>query len=226
MEYKLFTISDEQQKILRSMEKFTGDDVRSFMQGFSTGKIKKAKAGKLSITNTSYSALSELGLAKHEGHYVFFALEKQKPSFFSKASYRVFLWSPNFEAVFALPVGSVSFETPMQNATETMFLMQKGQEHALCKQSYGGQEHVCFFKKMELYREFAVEEAKMTCTKDFAVHYFRWTKPDPWVREHFRITENEEPMFYLRHDAREIPGWSVQLSYPSRPPLFGWEIDE
>jgi len=226
MDYKLFTIPDEQQIMLSSAETISGDNIRGLMQNFSSGKIKEVKAGKLRILNPFFPFFQDSELRKHEEHFVFFALEKQKQSFFSRPTYRVFVWPLGFNAIFALPPESVVFERPDQDATEKIFLKQAGEEHPVCKMNYGKKEHVCIFEKMQLFREFAVEEAKMTCTKDYVVHHFRWTEPDPWVREHFTLTDDKKPMFYLRNAPEYIPGWSVRLSYPSRPPLWGWEIDE
>jgi len=226
MEYRLFTISDEQQAVLRSTETISGDAVRNLMQNFSSGKINEAKTGKLSIVNPFFPFLRDSNLKEHEQHYVFFALEKQKRSFFSRPTYRVFVWPLGSNAIFALPPECVVFKKPDQTAKEDIFLMQAGQEHPFCKQSVGGKEHVCFFEKMQSFREFAVEETKMTCTKDYTVHHFRWTKPDPWVREHFTVTDSQKPMFYLRNTPKEMPSITVRVSYPSRPPLWGMQIDE
>ena len=226
MLYELKTIPIEKQEMLRSMEAVTGKEVREIMQNFSAGKIKDTKAGKLRIVNAYFPKLKDSGLERYEEHYVFFALEKQKQSFFSKPTYRIFVCPLEWNVIFALPLGSVVLEKPDQNSKETVFLTEKGEEHPVHKENYGGRERVCFFEKMQLFREFAVEEAKMTCIRDFVDHHFRWVKPDPWVRERFTITEDKDPMFYLRNEPTEIPGWSVRLSYPRRPPLWGWEIDE
>ena len=226
MLYELITIPIEKQEIFQSMETVSTGDVKEMMQIFSCGKIKKTKAGKLRIVNAFFPRLKDSGLKKYEEHYVFFALEKQKQSFFSRATYRIFVYPLGENVIFALPLGSVVFEEPDENSKEKIFLTEKGEEHPVSKSSYDGQEHVCIFEKMQLFREFAVSKTKMICIQDLVVHYFRWTKADPWVGEHFTVTDYKDPMYYLRNEPKEIPGWSVRLIYPSKPRHYGWIIEE
>ena len=213
-----------------AMEEITAEDVKSIMKDFSSGVVKSPKVGKLSITNCFVPKIKEKApeLLAQEGSYVFYAIDKLSTGFFSKASRRILIWIPVSDMIFAVPVEAVSFEKPEQGAKQEFFIKREGEEEALCKTNCYDREHICFFEKMELYREFAIEEKVIEATKDILYQHFRWTNPDAWVREHFKIRDDYDPMYFLRNTMaqRKIPGWSVRISYPTRPALWGYHIEE
>ena len=219
-------IEDKDVLIFHSLGKITSEDVKEVMQTFSSGKICTPKIGILSVEERFFPDLKDTPLVVHEGEYVFYAVEKLRFGLFEKTHKRIFIWPPMTGDLYALPVDAVSFERPKDDVKQTWLISESGEEKPLCKHTYDNKEHICFFEKKQLLREFFITGKEMFCTADILKHYFRWSRPDPWVKEHFTITDVEEPMFYLRHDLKEIPGWSVRLCYPSRPPLYGWEIDE
>lgn len=226
-----YPINPEDCKIFSAKEKFTAEEVKIMMESFSSGKVKKTRVGKLSIVNCFIPKIKESlpELLVHEGSYVFYAVDKFSTGFFSKASVRMLIWAPISKNVFAVPVDAVSFEKPDNGTKQEVFITEEGEEHPITKKSDGdGKEHVCYFKKIELRREFVVEEKLITATKDILHHHFRWTNPDYWVKEHFKIVDSYDPMYFLRHEimSKEIPGWSVQISYPREPNFSGFHVDE
>ena len=225
MSYKLFKILDCQKEKMSAMDTITCNDIKSIFKSFSVGKFTKVKLGKISIVNEFYPILKQSGLEQYEGHYAFYAFEKSA-NIFLKAKWLVFILPLGADTIFVVPRTYVSFETPNDGDTATILLSQQGKEHIVCTQTYANKEHSCFFEKMCILREFSLEATKIICTKDVVVHYFRWTEPDPWVKKHFTIKEEKKPMFFLRNEPKEIPGWSVQISYPPRPALWGYEVEE
>ena len=226
MNPKLFNLSEEQQNMLSGKKTITADDVRTVFQSYSSGKIKRTKVGRLSV-NEFISSEIDFSLAKHEGRFVFFALEKVKESLFSKAKYRVFIWPLGFNVIIAVPHESVSFEKPAKGyANEIMFLKTHGNKHELYTHHCYDRDHTLIYENTHLYRAFNIENKKATCVKDYAVHRYRWTNPDVWVQEQFSIIRYYKPLFFLRHDPEKIPRNSVQLSYPTKPALCGHEIHE
>ena len=226
MNPKLFNLSEEQQNMLSGKKTITTDDVRTVFQSYSSGKIKRTKVGRLSV-NEFISSEIDFSLAKHEGRFVFFALEKVKESLFSKAKYRVFIWPLGFNVIIAVPHESVSFEKPAKGyANEIMFLKTHGNKHELYTHHCYDRDHTLIYENTHLYRAFNIENKKATCVKDYAVHRYRWTNPDVWVQEQFSIIRYYKPLFFLRHDPEKIPRNSVQLSYPTKPALCGHEIHE
>ena len=221
---QLFSMTDEQRVVLSSMSVITKDDIKKLFESFAVGKIKKVRVGKLHITDVFFPKFKETPLAGYEEQYAFFAIEKHKTSFFSRADYRIFIWPLGSNSVFAVPMESVSFEKPLADTKAPVLLEERINEHSLFKTKEYGREHECIFEKMCLKREFALEKAKAVCTKDFVIHHFRWTNPDGWVREHFTLQDDEAPMFLLRNEPK-IPG-GLRLSYPRRPDLWGHHIDE
>lgn len=224
--YNLFLLFDEQREMLRSMDTIRADDIKKIVREVTCSKIKKVKTGKLRIINKFFPLLRDSELPNHEGHYVFYSFEKKNIFSFSKANRRVFIWPLGADKIWAVPFESVIFEYPENEAKENVLLQEQGEEQLVCKREYDGKEHECFFKKMQIFREFAVGKNDIVCTRDLAVHYYRWANPDPWVKENFTIKNYEKPMFYLRNQPRMIPGYSVQLSYPRRPVHYGFHVEE
>lgn len=221
---KEFKISTDVQEVLHAAETLAVADVQKIFQSFAEGKVKKVQIGKMMIVNSFFSRLKGSKIVESEGHYVFFGWEKQKTSFLRTKTTHVLVWPLGTE-VYVLPVESVYFEKPVKTAEEKMLIRKDEGEKFLFKTAsfYNSKEHECFFKKMELYRKFAVEKDQMRCIKDGVVGYFRWTDPDPWVRENFTVEVKKDPMFFVRNE----PGSMTHLiSYPGRPALWGYEIDE
>lgn len=226
MNPKLFNLSEEQQNMLSGKKTITADDVRTVFQSYSSGKIKRTKVGRLSV-NEFISPEIDFSIAKHEGRFVFFALEKTKESLFSKAQYRVFIWPLGFNVVIAVPYGSVSFEKPIKGySNEVIFLRTHGNKHEVCMHHCYDRDHSLIHENTHLYREFAIENKKATCIKDYAIYRYRWTNPDLWVQEQFSLKRCYEPWFFSKNDPEKIPYNSVQLSYPTKPALCEHEIHE
>ncbi len=224
--YNLFLLFDEQREMLRSTDTITANDVKEIIHNVTCSKIGKVKIGKLCIINKFFPLLKDSELPNHEGHYVFYSFEKKNIFSFSKTNCRIFIWPLGADKIWSVPFESVIFEAPENEAKEKVLLQEQGEEHLVRKSEYAGEVHECFFKKMQIFREFAVEKNNVFCTRDFVVYHYRWTNPDPWVRENFTITDYEKPMFYLRNQPRIIPGYSVRLTYPRRPVHYGFHIEE
>lgn len=224
MDYQLFKLTDEQREMLSAMDVITKDDVQELFESFSPGKIKKVRVGKLRIDNVFYPRLKDSGLPEHEGKYAFYAIEKHSLSFFW-VSYRIFIWPLGSHTVYAVEVGSVIFETPDKDTRVSVLLKEQPLNKLLFKTEEYGREHECIIEKMCLHREFALEKKKITCTKDHLSYHYRWTNPDGWVREHFEIAREYEPMHFLRNEPVVLRG-GVELTYPRRPDLWGHHIDE
>lgn len=216
----VFEISAAKYDMLRATEVLATADIHKIMQGFSKEKVQRVKIGKMGIISTFFAQLKDFGLAGYEEHYVFFAPVRK--SFFHRAM-QILVWPLGAKKVFALPVGSVIFEKPVKGDKEAMLLKLEENERKLFRCFGWGRKHDCFFKKTELWREFSVEKDKMVCSKDFSVSYFRWTDPDPWVKKDFHFVSDEKPMFFIRNEPRDL---AYRISYPSRPALWGYEIDE
>ncbi len=231
---ELFEISADKHSMLCATEMLATADIRDLLQSFCSEKIQKIKIGKMHIVNAYFPQLKDSKLAGYDGHYVFYAPAKK--SFFAKAT-QMFIWPLGAKNVFALPIASVTFAKPDKDAEEKIPLPEPEQVlfHNYSKEEvidtakpllialYGSKEHLCFFEKMELFRKFAVSKKKMICFRDYSVCHLRWTDPDAWVKEHFTVTDYKEPMYFLKHLPKVT---SIQISYPSRPPLWGYDIDE
>ena len=228
MDYQLLSIIGERET-WTSMETITKDDIKGIFKRLTTGKIKKVGVGKLHIENVYFPKFKGSGIEAYEGLYVFFATEKRRVPYFSifdRSEYRTFVWPIGSNNVFALPEKSVRFKAPEKDIREMILLKEEGSEHPVREVEEYGRKHLCYLKKIQLWREFAIEKEKIVCTKDRVVQHFRWSAPDRWVRENFTISDDKPPMFFLRNEFEEPSSYGLRISYPRRPDLLGHDIDE
>ncbi len=221
-----YRLSDKACEMIRSSDKITSQDAKNLMQQSSSCKVKMPKIGMLRFQNPFFSDIAKTNLRILERLPVFYALEKVRIGLYRKAFRRIFIYFPLSGEVFDVPPQAVMFSEPSKHERISCFISQSGQEEPICSQMYAQKKHICFFERMEVWREYAVYKKEFVCTADILKQHFRWSDPDPWVREQFSITDRKDPMFFLRNEPTRIPGWSVRLSYPSPPHLWGYHIDE
>lgn len=221
----MILITGKERNKLCAMEEITAKTVRDLFQNYSSGKIKKPKIGKLSIVNAYIPDFKEKKcdseLLKVEGHYVFYALEKLSFGLFSNSTYRMFIWEPLSNEIFAVPVESVTFEDPIKDDDEifckdTYRVSFLKEEVLIASKMSGGKKHDCWQEGIELTRRFSIEKDKIKAIRDTLIHHLRWTDPDWWVTEKFTVEEIRSPMYYLRHEIERIPSDSIRISYPIR----------
>ncbi|MBO4294358.1 MAG: hypothetical protein J5896_02810 [Alphaproteobacteria bacterium] len=210
--------------MFRAMDVIKPSDVKRLAQSMTAGKLKKAGIGRLHIRNVFIPVFKKF--VTLEGHYVFFVYEKQKTGLFSKAVWRVLIYSLGGEGLLAVPKESVFFEKPAPTATERMLLKIKKLKYQLREENRYDRNHKLFYEKMELIRNFAVTTSQMVCSEDVVFHHLRWTNTDPWCPEKFTIRVEYEPMCWLRYNPVELKAPDGRLFYPDRPPLYGHHIDE
>ncbi|MBR2299962.1 MAG: hypothetical protein IJ870_05260 [Alphaproteobacteria bacterium] len=224
-------LSEKDCEIMRATDTITCEDVRDLMQNLlADGKIGTVKLGELRIENHFIPELKETPLFSLEGDIVFYAVQKMSHGWFQKADKKICIYCALRDEVYIVPPEAVCFcslkEGNLLGESLECLISRTGEEHPVCKCYSGKKEHVCFFEKMEVWRRFEIHKEGLICTADILKQHFRWSEPDPWAAEHFTITDTKDPLFFLRHEPQEIPGWSVRISYPSQPAMWGWEIDE
>ena len=158
------------------------------------------------------------------GHFVFYAYEK-KP-LFKKQERKVLISPLGLNTVFALPAKFVRFENPLSGGRqiETIVLGEQPVNEKLFTQNAYGKDHDCILEKMVMQRIFLISRNAVTCTHDVLVNHFKWTSPDPWVPTYFTKKDCKEACFFVNHKP-EIKKY-YGISYPERPNLFGYHIEE
>lgn len=208
-----------------SMEVINDEAVKELFNSYSIGKIKRVRVGKLYIGNVFYTKFKDSGLTAYEEHYVFYALEKRKTSFFSAPTYRLFIWPVESNTIFYVPTDSVFCERPKKDSEICLLLSKEFENRSVCTEYAYNAKHKCILEKMCLYRSFAVSDKKIVALKDWVAFHCKWTKPDPWIRRQPTYKKEYSPMYFLRNSPENVFN-DLHPSYPQRPDLFGYEIDE
>lgn len=158
------------------------------------------------------------------GHFVFYAYEK-KP-LFKKQERKVLISPLGLNTVYAIPAKLVRFEKPLlkEEQTETIVLGEQQVNKELFTQNAYDADHTCILEKMVMKRVFLVSRNAATCTKDVLVNHFKWTHADGWVPTHFTMDDCKEACFFVNHKPEIKTCYGI--SYPRRPNLWGYVIDE
>ena len=199
-------------KRLTSMKTISVEDVQKVFQNYSSGQIKKPKIGKLSIVNSFISDFRGTELLKIERKYVFYAVEKFSVGLFSKSMYRMFIWHPVSEHVFAVPVESVSFEAPKRDENgcyplEMCLVLNQTKGVAIATKTDGNTKHQLFLESQELYRTFGVTSNRIDALKDVQAFNLRWSDS----KEHFLFKIDCDAMYHLRYGFKDV---SDYIFYP------------